>query len=119
MSPDWGLGVVARVVSHSAIDPSYDLFRVAMQRYQVIGYDADDRRLFDMTIQAPNKVVAQMMVLANFTTAPLADRADEFVVCREGEKADERSKKPPRRYEKPRCAPGSSRRVAAAGLEGG
>jgi hypothetical protein len=68
---------------------------MAMQRYQVIGYDADDRRLFDMTIQAPNKAVAQMMVLAqlrrNFATAPLADRADEFVVCREGEKADERS----------------------------
>jgi hypothetical protein len=48
-----------------------------------------------LTVEAPNKAVAQMMVLAqlrrNFATAPLADRADMFVVCREGEKADERS----------------------------
>jgi hypothetical protein len=37
---------------------------MAMQRYQVIGYDAEDGRLFDLTIEAPNKAVAQMMVLA-------------------------------------------------------
>ena len=68
---------------------------MAMQRYQVIGYDAKDGRLFELTVEAPNKAVAQMMVLAqlrrNFATAPLADRADKFVVCCEGEKADERS----------------------------
>jgi hypothetical protein len=64
-----------------------------MQRYQVIGYDAKDERLFDLTVEAPNKAVAQMMIFAqlrrNFATAPLADRADKFVVCREGEKASE------------------------------
>jgi hypothetical protein len=56
-----------------------------MQRYQVIGYDAKDVRLFDLTVEAPNKAVAQMMVLAqlrrNFATAALANRADKLVVC--------------------------------------
>jgi hypothetical protein len=30
---------------------------MAMQRYQVIGYDAEDGRPFDLTIEAPNKAV--------------------------------------------------------------
>ena len=57
----------------------------------MIGYDAKDERLFDLTVDAPNKAVAHMMVLAqlrrNFSTAPLADRADTLVVCCQSEKA--------------------------------
>jgi hypothetical protein len=64
-----------------------------MQRYQVMVYDAKGEHLFDSTLEAPNKAVAQMMVLAqlyrNFATAPLVDRANKLVVCREGEKASE------------------------------
>jgi hypothetical protein len=63
-----------------------------MQRYQVMVYDAKGEHLFDSTLEAPNKAVAQMMVLSqlcrNFATAPLVDRA-KLVVCREGEKAGE------------------------------
>ena len=65
-----------------------------MQRYQVMVYDAKGGHLFDSTLEAPNKAVAQMMVLSqlcrNFATAPLVDRADKLVVfCPEGEKAGE------------------------------
>jgi hypothetical protein len=59
-----------------------------MQRYQVMVYDARGERLFDSTLEAPNKGVAQMLVLSqlcrNFATAPLVERADKVVVCREG-----------------------------------
>jgi hypothetical protein len=51
-------------------------------------YDAKGEHLFDSTLEAPNKAVAQMMVLSqlyrNFATAALVDRADKLVVCREG-----------------------------------
>jgi hypothetical protein len=60
-----------------------------MQRYQVMVCDAKGKHLFDSTLEAPNKAVAQMMVLSqlcrNFATAPIVDRADTFVVCREGQ----------------------------------
>ena len=53
-------------------------------------YDATGERLFDSTLEAPNKAVARMMVLSqlcrNFATAPLVDRADKLVVCCEGDK---------------------------------
>jgi hypothetical protein len=62
-----------------------------MRRYQVMVYDAKGELLFDSTLEASNKAVAQMMVLShlcrNFATAPLVDRADQLVVRPEGEKA--------------------------------
>jgi hypothetical protein len=48
---------------------------MAMQRYQVIGYDAKDGRLFELTVEAPNKAVAQMMVLAQLRRNFRAERA--------------------------------------------
>jgi len=45
-----------------------------MQRYGVIGYDAQDQQLFDERVEASNRDIAHMMVLAqlrrNFATAP-------------------------------------------------
>jgi hypothetical protein len=64
-----------------------------MRRYQVMIYDAKGEHLFDSTLEAPNKAVAQMMALSqlcrNFATAPLVDRADKVVICRQGENAGE------------------------------
>jgi hypothetical protein len=64
-----------------------------MQRYQVMVYDAEGERLFDSTLEAPNKAVAQMMLLSqlcrNFATAPLVDRVDKLLAYREDEKTDE------------------------------
>ena len=69
--------------------------RGIMQRYQVMIYDAEGEHLFDSILEAPNKAVAKMMVLSqlcrNFATAPLLERADKLVVCREGENAGERA----------------------------
>ena len=60
------------------------------QRYLVSSFDAKDERLFDRTVEAPNKAIAQMMVLAqlyqDLATTPLADRNDKLVVRRQGEK---------------------------------
>jgi hypothetical protein len=55
--------------------------------YRVIGYDAQDQRLFDETVEAPVKGIAEVMVLAqlyrNFATSALADRANRLVTRRE------------------------------------
>jgi hypothetical protein len=57
--------------------------RGIMQRYQVMIYDAKGEHLFRFGIEAPNKAVAEMMVLSqlcrNFATAPLVKRAILFL----------------------------------------
>jgi hypothetical protein len=61
-----------------------------MQRYRVSCYDPNDERLADLTIEAPDKAVAEMMVLAQLhgTSTPLADRIDKLVVRPEEETAE-------------------------------
>jgi hypothetical protein len=61
-----------------------------MQRYQVSCYDANDERLADLTIDAPNKAVAETMVLAQLhgASTPLADRTNKLVIRPEGETAE-------------------------------
>jgi len=67
--------------------------RGIMQRHQVMIYDAKGEHLFGSVLEAPNKAVSKMMVLSqlcrNFATAPLIERVDQLVVCREGTKAGE------------------------------
>jgi hypothetical protein len=60
-----------------------------MQRYQVSCYDANEC-LADLTLEAPNKAVAEMMVLTQLqgTSTPLANRIDKLVVRPEGETAE-------------------------------
>jgi hypothetical protein len=60
-----------------------------MRRYRVSCYDSDER-LGDLTIEAPNKAVAEMMVLTQLQAAgtPLVDRIDKLVVLPEGEPAE-------------------------------
>ena len=61
-----------------------------MQRYQVNCYDANDECLADLTLEAPNKAVAEMMVLTQLqgTSTPLTNRIDKLVVRPEGETAE-------------------------------
>jgi hypothetical protein len=60
-----------------------------MKRYRVVGFDAKDERLFHVCVEAPNRGVAWMMVLAqmcrNFASAPLADRTDKLIVRLRGD----------------------------------
>lgn len=60
-----------------------------MQRYQVSCYDANEC-LADLTLEAPNKAVAEMLVLTQLqgTSTPLANRIDKLVVRPEGETAE-------------------------------
>ena len=60
-----------------------------MQRYQVSCYDAN-KCLADLTLEAPNKAVAEMMVLTQLqgTSTPLANRIDKLVARPEGEAAE-------------------------------
>jgi hypothetical protein len=54
-----------------------------MKRYRVVGFDAEDEPLFEISVEAPNQAIARIMVLAqicrNFATAPLAGRTDKLV----------------------------------------
>src|SRR5258708_13296638 len=61
-----------------------------MRRYRVSCYDPNDERLADLTIEAPDKAVAEMMVLAQLHGAStrLADRIDKLVVRPEQETAE-------------------------------
>jgi hypothetical protein len=61
-----------------------------MRRYRVSCYDPNDDRLADLTIEAPDKAVAEMMVLAQLHGAStrLADRIDKLVVRPEQETAE-------------------------------
>ena len=60
-----------------------------MRRYRVSCYDPNDERLADLTIEAPDKAVAEMMVLAQLhASTSLADRIDKLVVRPEEEKAE-------------------------------
>jgi len=56
----------------------------AMKQYRVVGFDAEDEPLFEVSVEAPNQAIARIMVLAqicrNFATAPLADRTDKLVI---------------------------------------
>jgi len=55
-----------------------------MKQYRVVGFDAEDEPLFEVSVEAPNQAIARIMVLAqicrNFATAPLADRTDKLVI---------------------------------------
>jgi hypothetical protein len=54
-----------------------------MKQYRVVGFDAEDEPLFEISVEAPNQAIARIMVLAqicrNFATAPHADRTDKLV----------------------------------------
>jgi hypothetical protein len=54
-----------------------------MKQYRVVGFDAEDEPLFEISVEAPNQAIARIMVLAqicrNFATAALADRTDKLV----------------------------------------
>jgi hypothetical protein len=54
-----------------------------MKEYRVIGFDANDERVFVVVVEAPNEAVARMMALAqmsrNFATAPLAARTERLL----------------------------------------
>jgi hypothetical protein len=71
----------------SATHGSNATLRPMNHLYRVIGYDAQDQRLFDETVEAPVKGIAEVMVLAqlyrNFATSALADRANRLVTRRE------------------------------------
>ena len=62
-----------------------------MQRYQVAIYDGKGEQLLVSVLEAPNRAVAQMMMLSqlcrNFATAPLVERIEKVVICQEGTNA--------------------------------
>jgi hypothetical protein len=74
-----------------------------MRRYRVSCYDPNDDRLADLTIEAPDKAVAEMMVLAQLHGAStrLADRIDKLVVRPEQETASSAAALPESRWPAP------------------
>jgi hypothetical protein len=61
-----------------------------MRRYQVSCYSSHGERLAELTIEAPNKAVAQMMALTRLhgDDGPLAHSVDKLVVLPEAESPD-------------------------------
>jgi hypothetical protein len=61
-----------------------------MQRYRVSCYDNNDECLTELTVEAPDKAVAEMMVLTQLHGAgtPLADRVEKLVVRPDDETAE-------------------------------
>jgi hypothetical protein len=61
---------------------------VKMHLYRVIGYDANGERLFTLRVEALTKTDARLMAIAllrrNRSGAALADRAERFIVRRDG-----------------------------------
>jgi len=60
-----------------------------MQRYRVSCYDANNQRLAEITVEALDRAMAEMMVLTRLygTDTRLVDHIDKLLVHPEGEEA--------------------------------